>query len=68
MVEYWTNFCCFKGVTLFNAIVHGELIEAVLQNLVYRNYRHIPLSLVLSIFRHLESVWQRDRYRKQTLP
>jgi len=56
MVEYWTNFCCFKGVTLFNAIVHGELIEAVLQNLVYRNYRHIPLSLVLNIFRHLESV------------
>ena len=51
MVDYWSNFRCLRGVPLFNAIVLGEPLNSVLQNLVFATSHY---RMVQSIFQYLE--------------
>jgi len=53
-VDYWSNFRCCKGVPLFIAIVSAASPEFSNANLVYINYKNVPLSCGvkhISIFR-----------------
>jgi len=37
ITDYWSNFWCQRGMLLFNAVIHGEVLHSGLQNLVWRS-------------------------------